>query len=237
MRWTQFSAILYAHPMRNPPNHLAASDRRQIVGEYRSGQTAPQIARRHGVTVATVYYHLKKAKVRRRPSNDARQLTVLKQQLLQLLVAKFAIHEIAARLGMSVATVVRRMRRYGLHSVRGHGSPGASNYFWQGGRRREREGYVLVKKPDHPHATKSGYVRQHRLVMERVLGRHLLPQEVVHHKDGDPTNNRPDNLEVFSSNADHLRHEWRQNWSQQRQTLQQRHRQKRRRASKPSPAA
>lgn len=43
----------------------------------------------------------------------------------------------------------------------------------------------------------------HRVEMERILGRKLLPGEVVHHIDGDKRNNDPDNLMVFSSQAEH----------------------------------
>jgi hypothetical protein len=65
-------------------------------------------------------------------------------------------------------------------------------------------------------ATKKGYVAEHRLVMSQELGRVLRRGEVVHHRDGDPLNNHPSNLEVFQTNADHLRHELigrRPNWT------------------------
>lgn len=66
-------------------------------------------------------------------------------------------------------------------------------------RRRHSKGYLLVYQPDHPWAQKSGYVAEHRLVMEQALGRYLLPLETVHHKNGVRDDNRPENLEVWYS--------------------------------------
>ncbi|WP_425591645.1 HNH endonuclease [Hydrogenophaga aromaticivorans] len=65
----------------------------------------------------------------------------------------------------------------------------------------------MIYDPEHPLSTAQGYVAQHRLVVERILGRYLERHEVVHHIDGNPRNNAPSNLQVFDSNADHLRHE------------------------------
>ena len=46
---------------------------------------------------------------------------------------------------------------------------------------------------------------EHRVVAERMIGRPLLPGEVVHHIDGNKRNNDERNLVVFSSQADHAR--------------------------------
>lgn len=77
---------------------------------------------------------------------------------------------------------------------------------WKGGRVLASNGYVLVKVPNHPDADVRGYMYEHRLVAERKLDRRLLPGEIVHHIDGDKTNNSEINLAVYMSIAHH-RHE------------------------------
>lgn len=82
---------------------------------------------------------------------------------------------------------------------------GANHPRWKG-RRTERDGYVYVHAPDHPHATAHAEVLEHRLVMEARLGRYLLLGEVVHHENDDPSDNRIENLRLFASQAEHKRH-------------------------------
>ena len=60
-------------------------------------------------------------------------------------------------------------------------------------------GYVRVYCPMHPHANTWGYVYEHRLIMEGILGRFLESNEHVHHKNGKRWDNRPENMEVLSA--------------------------------------
>lgn len=63
---------------------------------------------------------------------------------------------------------------------------------------RTTKGYILAWKPEHPNTSKTGYMMQHRLVMEASLGRLLRPDEVVHHKNGVKDDNRLRNLELMA---------------------------------------
>lgn len=78
------------------------------------------------------------------------------------------------------------------------------------GRTTEHSGYLFEYQPSHLAANKWGFVQQHRLVAEHVLGFALLRDERVHHEDRQKTNNSQSNLWVFPDQSAHLRHHKRQ---------------------------
>ena len=66
------------------------------------------------------------------------------------------------------------------------------------GRRLRSDGYVQIYSPDHPAANTTNCVLEHRLVMEKHIGRYLTKEEIVHHKNGVKDDNRIDNLELWT---------------------------------------
>lgn len=67
----------------------------------------------------------------------------------------------------------------------------------------DRKGYWFIHKPNHPCASKQGYVSEQRLVMEKHIGRFTNRHEIIHHINRDKKDNRIENLVLYSSNSDH----------------------------------
>ncbi len=77
---------------------------------------------------------------------------------------------------------------------------------WKGGRRKHCRGYIEIYSPEHPFKNKQNYVLEHRLVMEKHIGRYLTPNEVVHHINRITDDNRIENLILFENHSKHMLH-------------------------------
>ena len=93
---------------------------------------------------------------------------------------------------------------------------GENCYNWKGGHRKNSQGYIEVKvAPDdffYSMANNRGYVREHRLIIARKLGRCLQPWEIVHHKGmrfkdiRNKSDNLEDNLELTTRGNHAIEH-------------------------------
>lgn len=122
----------------------------------------------------------------------------------ELLAAGVSQNEIARRIGTNQRRLAAYIQRKAIPVPDFVPLKMDRHPSWKGGTTVDKSGYILEKCPDHPFANRAGYVRQHRLVMERHIGRLLDRREVVHHRNDLKHDNRIENLELFSSNPEHL---------------------------------
>ena len=85
---------------------------------------------------------------------------------------------------------------------------GSKHPNWKGGRFIDTQGYVVVRNSEYPKGT-----YEHRYNIEQEIGRKLLPNEHVHHKDEDKTNNDPSNLFIMSNSGHTKLHGKLNKWS------------------------
>lgn len=83
---------------------------------------------------------------------------------------------------------------------------GSKNPRWKGGKSMNN-GYIIILEPNHPFYVAGKYVYEHRLVVEKQIGRYLLPSEITHHLNGIKDDNLPENLMAFVNHSAHIRFE------------------------------
>lgn len=82
---------------------------------------------------------------------------------------------------------------------------GNLNYNFKG--RIYRNGYIKIYLPEHPFADKQGHYREHRLIVEKIIGGYLHRYEVCHHINKIKDDNRIENLMVFKNQGIHTKFE------------------------------
>jgi hypothetical protein len=81
---------------------------------------------------------------------------------------------------------------------------GSSSPLWRGGRTLHGAGYIRIRiGRGQPMTDCHGDILEHRYIMSQHLGRILSSNDIVHHLNGDRTDNRIENLFLYSSHSEH----------------------------------
>jgi len=122
-----------------------------------------------------------------------------------------SLRQIRKETGLGVNTIKRWLNKHNIATRQGdmvvkeqQSQRLSENPKWKGQHRNN--GYIYIYKPDHPNASKTGYVSEHRMVASEMLGRPLTKQDIIHHIDGDRTNNNEQNLFITNKRGHRLAH-------------------------------
>lgn len=141
-----------------------------------------EVANRLGVATGTVYNRLKRFGIETRPPRQG---------------LKGKTHTPAAREAIRQAHIGMRLSPEAKQKISEANKAGGIGH-----KKQRSDGYIYVYFPDHPKSTKGGYIMEHDLVMECLIGRHLYEYEVVHHKNHNRADNRKENLQLMTA-SDH----------------------------------
>jgi hypothetical protein len=88
----------------------------------------------------------------------------------------------------------------------GESQKGINNPSYKNGKHFDANGYVVLFKPEHPFCGVRKSILEHRFIMECKIGRYLKKEEIVHHIDGNKSNNDINNLMLFKNQSEHIKY-------------------------------
>lgn len=158
--------------------------------------TMREIAVALDVSTGTVYNYLKKYGIQSRPTMTEKTKAKISDRNKG---------RPSARKGCTLSEETKRKMS------EGHKGKTKKQSKYGGHTKKGTDGYVKVYKPEHPNATKDGYVMEHILVMEEKIGRYITREEAVHHINHIRDDNRIENLKLmtFKDHASlHMKERW-----------------------------
>lgn len=143
------------------------------------------IADELGIAIGSVYNYLKKYEI---PTRKRKDTFTMKGRKL----SKEQCEAISKRNKGRIFSAETRAKMSDAHKIHGVGH-----------KKVRSDGYTSVYFPEHPKSAKDGYIMEHILLMESIIGRHLNDDECVHHKNKNRSDNRIDNL-VLMTKSEHM---------------------------------
>lgn len=130
----------------------------------------------------------------------------MKSPTKQLLHQKYVVeqktlYQVAQELKISYSTLRRYFKKYRVPVRTMLQTKRLKQNF---GRTIGPHGYMKIRIPNHPFADNGGYVKEHRAVIEKAIGRYLKSKEIVHHINGIKLDNRIENLILFPNRKAHI---------------------------------
>lgn len=162
---------------------ISAEELRSAYEEF--GSTI-KVANKYGVSKKLILNYMKRFEIKRNQRQAPEQLA---KKIVELIdYEDLDSKQISERLNISLVQINKCIKKFNIDIRRYHK-----------GFKIDERGYKHIKCPDHPNSSKSGYIREHILVMSNFLGRPINDEEeVVHHINERKRDNRIENLQLMS---------------------------------------
>lgn len=177
------------------PRNLDEAKRQKIVSLRQQGKKGREICSEANCSLTAVYHILKREGLSTRKVRFMTEPDI--QKAIELYREGYCLKSVGESLGYSDNAIRNNIAKKGIEIRNRIEAQSlwrkAKNPDYVPGRVKNNCGYIEIKAPDHPRATKKGYVREHILVWEAVHGE--LPKGmIIHHLNGIKDDNRLENL-------------------------------------------
>jgi len=178
-----------------------------LIKEYnRKQKSVPIIAKEVGYSRSTIRRYLKKFKIKIRNYSEAQTGKLNHSYIDGRTNKKYYCVDCGKKLSCYTSTYCNTCKYKHKKSLTTKAKmniskalkgkyKGEKAHNYKNGKCKSR-GYILIFSPTHPYRATNNYVMEHRLVMEKYLGRYLRTEEIVHHTNGIKDDNRIENLSI-----------------------------------------